>query len=281
MRKLTKIWLIIATFLIVIGGSAFTVALAASGWDFTNLSTVEYVSNTHLITESFSAISIETDVADIAFVATDDDNYRVECYEFEKAQHAVSIDNGTLVVKVVNTRQWFDYISINFGTPKITVYLPRQDFDTIRVVNSTGDIRIENLAANMMDLTVSTGDISVSNVSCYGDIKTKTTTGKIDINNVTCNNFYTEGSTGDITLRNVIADQVLNICRTTGDVTFNDCDANSLTITTDTGDVSGSLLSGKTFTARTSTGDIHVPDNTFGGTCAVTTSTGDINITVN
>ena len=152
---------------------------------------------------------------------------------------------------------------------------------TVFVKASTGDIRLSQLSAAEIDLSASTGAVKLDSVSCTGSLGISVSTGKTALTNVACGSFASEGSTGDVSLTNVTADKSLSVTRTTGDIKLHRCDAASLDLHTTTGSVSGSLLSPKTFNARTSTGHVSVPEN-FGadGKCEVTTTTGDIKIEV-
>ena len=68
MSKITKIWLIIAAFLAILGLLICLVALAASQGDLRLLETEKYVTTVHEPGE-FSNISIHTDTADILLQA--------------------------------------------------------------------------------------------------------------------------------------------------------------------------------------------------------------------
>ena len=58
-----RAWLIAATALIFVGCITAVCALAMQDWDFSRLSTVNYETNTHPVTEDFHNISINTDTA--------------------------------------------------------------------------------------------------------------------------------------------------------------------------------------------------------------------------
>ncbi len=259
MRKTTKIWLIIAVSLVLVGCIVFGTVMSVIKWDFKKLSTVKYQTNFYEITENFNDISIKTDTADVIFAVSDDGKCKVGCYEGKKEKHFVNVYENTLVINVVNEKSWYDYIGINIGTPKITVYLPKTEYNSVVINLSTGDISLENLSVGSLDFKVSTGDV--------------------DLKNIQCNSILSSGSTGDITLKDVIAKEKFSIKRSTGDVKFYGCDAGEITVETDTGDVSGSLLSEKVFVTKTSTGKISVPNTVTGGKCEIKTSTGDIKIT--
>ena len=319
MRTRTKVWLIIAASFVLVGGIIFGGVMSMLKWDFTKLSTVEYETNNYEITENFNNISIITDTADVVFVPSENQKASVVCREQKNMKHSVTVQNGKLVIEVVDTRKWYEYIGINLGTLKITVYIPQDEYGALFVKSSTGNveiptefkfenidisestgnvtnyasaskniiiktstgnIRVENVSAGTLDLSVSTGGITVSNVTCEGNVKTNVSTGKTNLTNIECKNVVSNGNTGAISLKNVIAAEKFAIERSTGDVEFNGCDAAEIFVKTDTGDVTGSLLSNKVFVVETDTGSADVPKTTTGGKCEITTSTGDINISI-
>ncbi len=319
MRTRTKVWLIIAACLVLIGCLLFVGVMTMFNWDFTKLSTVRFELNEHEISENFSNISVDTDTAEIVFLLSDDEKCRVECYEESKAKHSVTVENDTLIIKTVNKKAWYDHIGISFGSPKISVYLPKAQYSALNIKESTGDIKIpsdfefesaditlstgnidfsssvselikiktstgdifaQNITAGALDLSASTGRITVSNVECKEDIRLKVSTGKTTLSNIKCRNLISNGSTGSISLDSVIATEKFSIKRSTGDVSFDSADASEIFIETDTGDVLGSLLNSKIFLTQTDTGRISVPNSASGGKCEIKTDTGDIKITV-
>ncbi len=319
MGNTTKIWLVIATSLVMVGCLILGGVMAVLHWDLSKLSTVKYETNHHEIREEFRHIAVEADTADVTFVLSEDGECRVDCYEERKEKHAVTVENDTLVIKLVNEKSWYDYIGINIGSPKITVYLPKGEYGAlsicestadvalsddfrfesvdislstgsaslaapasglVKIQTSTGNIRVQNISAGALDLSASTGGITVSDVICSGDTKVVVSTGKAKLNNVTCKNLSSGGDTGGITLDRVVAAETVSLKRNTGDVRFNGCDAAEIFVTTDTGDVTGRLLTDKVFITHTDTGRVEVPKTVTGGRCEITTDTGDIRITV-
>ena len=308
-----------ASFLILFGVILFAGVMTALRWDFMKLSTVKHETNAYEITEAFDSISINTDTADITFLLSDDGKCLVECFEEENAKHSVYAKDGALTVERNDKRTVYDFIGFNFETPGITVYLPQTEYDSlfihastgdidiprdfffnkadisvstgdidfcasaseqIKMKTSTGDISAENITAGALEISVTTGRVTVSGVKCEGDVTIGVTTGKAFLTDVACNSVISRGSTGNITLKNVVANDSFSIKRSTGDIRLNGSDAARISIKTSTGDVSGTLLSGKEFIADTSTGSINVPDTISGGRCEITTSTGDIEIEI-
>ena len=260
MKKTTKLWLLIAAALTVLGSLLFVGVMTAYGWDFTKLSTVTYETVTHDIEAEFHSASIETETADIRLLPSEDGKCKVICHQEEKVKYNVAVKDGVLEIRIQDNREWYDYIGIYYDSPAITVYLPEKDYRTLSVIGSTGDIRMEEIAADSVTFSLATGDITLSRLSCR--------------------NMTAEVSTGDVELKNVIASEKISIETSTGDVELDSCDGGEIVIETSTGDVEGSLLTGKEFIAETSTGDVEVPKNSAGGRCEITTSTGDIEITV-
>lgn len=319
MTKNAKIWLIVAASLTLIGCMIFGGVMTVLKWDFTKLSTDKYETNTHEISNSYKNLSIITDTSNITLVPSEDSQTSVVCYEQTIAKHTVTVKDDTLSIEINNTRKWYNYIGINFGEPNITVYIPKGEYGTLSIISSTGHVEIpkdykfesinisqstgdvtnyasalegikirtttgsiliDGIYAGSLDLSVSTGKMTASNVDCDGDIAVSVSTGKARLTNVACKSVISTGDTGDITLNNVIAAEKLSIKRSTGDVKFEGCDAEEIFVKTDTGDVEGTLLSEKVFIIDTDTGHKDVPNSITGGRCEISTDTGDIKIKI-
>lgn len=311
--------LVIAAALTVVGLILFVSAMATCQWDFDKLSTTKYETNSYEITDDFHSLLIDTDTADLTFVLSDDTKCTVQCYEEEKANHSVTVQEHTLVIRLMENRAWYDYIGIRFSFPKITVCLPQTQYyalaiqedtgdivmpsdfqfadvdislDTgdvdfcssasgrVKIKTSTGSIRAESLSAGALDLHTSTGSITLGNATCLDNITLEVSTGKTHLDNVTCKNLISDGDTGSITLKNVVATEKFSIERSTGNVRFDECDAAEIFVETDTGHVKGTLLTGKVFLATTDTGRIDVPKSATGGKCEIATDTGNIQISI-
>lgn len=319
MKKATIAWLITAASLVLLGALIFGGSLMALNFDFGKLSTTKHETNTHAVTEEFHSIYVSTDSADVTFLRSEDGKASVVCSELTKTKHAVSVENGTLTVKRTDTRKWYEYIGIFSKKERVTVYLPKSEYDSLTVKGSTGSVRlpeellfrnidvaistgyvicfsdtaelmklktttghiqIRNATVGSMELMVSTGDVDLTSVTVTDKIDVKVSTGDIEFSGVRCKSLVSTGSTGEVELKDVIATGLFSIERSTGDIELTECDAGEIHIKTDTGDVSGSLLSDKIFFPKSDTGRIHVPKTTAGGICEVTTDTGNIKFVI-
>ncbi len=318
MNKKTKVWLITSAVLILSGLIIFGGAMMALKWDFFKLSTEKYETNEHTVSESFKNISVDTDTADIKFEVSKNTQCSVVCVEQANLKHSVNVSDGTLVIKLTDTRKWYEYVGINFGTPKITVYLQEGQYgelsvdsstgdielpatlsfdkinidlstggvecrasaaENIKIKTSTGDVKVEDISAASLELITTTGKITASGIACTAQVNVNVTTGKTQLTNITCKSLTSTGNTGKISLTNVYVEDTMSVDRTTGDVILANSDAGAISIKTSTGDVQGTLHSPKTFYTSTSTGKVSVP-KTSGEICEITTTTGDIEIEI-
>ena len=295
MKKGKKAASIVAAALIVIGLLICFLGFSAMGYDYTGLNTANFVTNSNVITETFSHIEVDVETADVHFVRADDSSCKIVSRETDKITCSAAVENNTLIIHELDRRQWYDHIGIFWGEIEITVYLPKAEYETLSIISNTGDIEATknfsfgsaeivtgtgdvNFSAevkNQMEITSDTGDITAQGLSPQ-TLRLKTDTGKVEVSDAECANFFAESDTGDIMMENVIVSGEIRMESNTGDIELRACDADTLSIETDTGDVSGTLLTEKVYITQTDTGDIDVPKTIKGGRCEVTTDTGDI-----
>lgn len=318
-KNKTKAWLIIATSLVLLGLIIFGGVMTVLKWDFRKLSTVKYETNTHQIDEAYQDISIVTKTANIVFVPSDGEKTVVTCYEQKKVRHSVQVRDGKLTIEVVDTRAWYEYISISFDSPTITVAIPKEEYGALQIETGTGDVHIpkelrfesidisestgdvtchadasgdvkirtstgnihlEGLSAGSMELSVSTGRVTLIDVKCRS-IRSNSGTGSMYLKNVVAaGQLSFESGTGDVHLKNVVSAGKLSVHVGTGNVNLEASDAAEILVRTSTGNVTGTLLSAKVFEASTGTGSVDVPKTQSGGRCEISTGTGNIKITI-
>ena len=320
MKTKTLVLMIIALSLLAAGLIVACIGASFMNFDFLTLNTAKSTVSTHNVTEEFHSIAISEKTSDIVFLPSEDGSVKVVCNEQKKMTHAVSVQNGVLTVKLIDSRKWYDHITLfNFGNDKTTVYLPKGAYESLSIKTNTGDIKIPdgyaferaslfvdtgdiNWQADVKDaflIDTDTGDVKISNAALgslkletdTGDVKTEningsdlfdleTSTGDIRMQSVTCGALKLETDTGDVTLTDTVSGGHAKIDTDTGDVKFVRADAATLDIETDTGDVTGSLRSAKIFYAKSGTGKVNVPQSTAGGLCNINCGTGDIRITI-
>ena len=319
MKKTAKTWYITAAALVLMGCILFIGVMSSVGWDVSRLSAVSFETRIHEIAEPFRDLSLTTDTANIVFARSEDGRCRVACYEEANATHSVTVENGVLLIQRIDQRSWYDHIGFRFSSPRITVYLPQAEYGALSVCESTGDIHLPkglsfgrmdlsastgsircsaavreavrlktgtgdlclaDASAGSLDLSVTTGQIKVSDVRCAGDIPVSVSTGKAYLTRITCKNLISSGTTGDIFLEDTAAAEAFSLERSTGNVRFDRADASEIFVRTGTGNVTGSLLTDKVFLTQTDTGTVEVPQTITGGRCEIRTDTGDIELKI-
>ena len=293
------ILIIVAASLVLIGSCMFVVTMSIAKWDFSLLGT-PLEATTHTPSEDFYSISVVTSSADVTFLPSEDESCRVVCVDQKNLTHSVTVVDGVLKIEKVDTRSWYDYISIFSRPTGVTVYLPKSEYASLYVESftsdvklasgftfggidiflSTGDIDVEGISTGWLNLSVSTGSVSAKSINCGGEMLVSVSTGDVRLTDVTCGVLTSSGTTGDITLTNVIASESFSIERSTGDVRLDSCDAPTVNVKTGTGDVRGTLLSEKIFFTSTTTGRVNVPRSAGGGSCNISTTTGNISIEI-
>ena len=319
MKTKLIIALVIAAGLIFIGIAVAACGFAMSGFDIKKLTTDPEITNYVTPEQDFDSIIIDATTADLKILPSTDGKCKIDLVERENLYFMPSVENGILTINEIDDRKWYEYIGISWGNMSITLYLPKEQYDSLTVELTTGRAQIdsglefgkvdikattgsvkceakvtESLAikcttgliyasgadVDTIKLKASTGSIELCNSSCK-TLEVEATTGSIKLSEVSgTGDFDIEATTGKINLSDVVTEGDLTIEADTGDVIFKRCDAANLNITTDTGDVEGSLLSSKVFFYETDTGDVELPRTDEGGKCNIETDTGDITVTI-
>ena len=308
-----RLLIFICIVIFLIGGVILTIGISNSSKN-KNIITKEYE------VDDFNNLNIDISTANLAIKKAEDGKNKVICVEREKEYHEVSVKNNTLSVKSIDKKRWYERIfNFDFSEMSVTIYLKDNNYNELNIdistgntsidkgflfeslhfegstgnveilsnVNtlvdmtlSTGNIKLQDMNTKNIELEASTGNIRLNNVNVEEDIRINVSTGKIYLDNVTAVNGTLESSTGKMFLTNAILSGNLNIKATTGDIKFDGSDAANISAKTSTGDVTGSILTDKMYSCKTSTGKIQVPDSIPGGTFKIETSTGDIIIQI-
>ena len=283
MRKSVKVSILIASILSVVGLVVSTVGLFLMGFDFSKLNTMPTQTNTHVVTEEFRSISIQTNTADVVFVFSEEEECKVVCQEPEGLTHSVSVEEGllegTLVIKVQDGRKWYDQIGISWGEIKVTVYLPYSlflgdlsietntgdveipDFFTLRsvdIVTDTGDVSVGNVnVAGNVSIATDTGDISLDSLLTFGALRVKTNTGDVDCIGGFAKSIDAKTNTGTMDFQYVETEGAFFASANTGNILLRATEVGSkLTGVTNTGDVTFDRSDAASISVTTDTGDV-------------------------
>ncbi|MBQ8204008.1 MAG: DUF4097 family beta strand repeat protein [Clostridia bacterium] len=281
MKSKNIIAIIVALCSVFIGVFIVAVSLVSIDFDLSKLDTRNVTEKTYEIKDDFNSINMNGMELDVNLELSQDGECKVLCRQPERLSIGVEVENGALNISKVDNRKWYDFIGIyTFENLEITLYLPKTQYESIKISGSTCDVTIpEQFTFGQARISLSTGDIFIYG-KVNGDLNATTNTGDIALCGLTPKNITLQSDTGDIVLKETVALENIKIDADTGDIELEDCDAESLYLTADTGDISATLLSGKTFKAESNTGDVTAPASAEGGVCEAKTHTGDIYIKV-
>ncbi len=317
MKKATKIALIVAAALIMVGAVLFAGVMLALGFDFSRLSTQHLALQTFEIREDFNRIAIDTETADITLAPSGDGTTRVEFRKEEKINCSVAVEADTLTIVTTDDRTWLDQIGIYSKGPSMILYLPKEAYTALSIQVTTGNVtlpeqyQLETLSiagttANIdCRATVASGDVRVTTghiqwdaasagdlrlitttgsialkVSTAGDVQCTAQTGNMELTDIACQSINALNNTGNVELTNVTAESYIFAECSTGNIRLEACDAGELYLRTTTGHVAGTVLTEKIFITDTSTGIIGVPKTATGGKCEIITTTGNIQMEI-
>ena len=288
--KKSIIWIVTISVLLLIAGIVlYSLARPCE------LETHEYE-----ILENFKDIKITTDTADIQFILSEKPNSFIVCEEEKNAKHSVIVKENTLRIEVDDNKKWYEYLDINFCTPKITVYLEKSVYGNISLETDTGNILLDNIIAtgklatetetgnvnfeacdaSEVFIKTDTGNVLLDDVITTGKLAIETDTGNVSFEACDASEAFIKTDTGNVLLDDVITTGKLAIETDTGNVSFEACDASEAFIKTDTGNVTGSFLTDKVVFAESDTGNIDIPKVIADEKCEIITDTGNIKITI-
>ena len=109
MNKKTKIWLIAAAFLVVLGVVLFAAGMAAQNWDYGALETGKYRTETYEIHGTFQKISIDSTISGIVFELSEDGTCRLVCSGPAYIGFDAAAQENTLTVSETDEREWYEH----------------------------------------------------------------------------------------------------------------------------------------------------------------------------
>ena len=280
MRKGIVILLIIAAALTVIGGAIFTVGVLTMGDEGFVNPNEKYQEKTYESTDKIDSITIKTGTADVEILPYDNEGYKVECIEEKNLSHKVSVKEGSLCIEIVDTRAWYDHISLFSMPTKITVYVPAGEYSSLSVKSSTGRTEVDKaFTFDSATVNCSTGNVAFS-ASTKESLAITASTGRITVGNASSGTF-THGnitlstSTGNITVHDLVCKDA-KITVSTGKTIIYGMKCESLFSTGDTGELSMSDVIAKgSIAIERSTGDVKL-DRCDAAELDIVTDTGDV-----
>lgn len=186
-----------------------------------------------------------------------------EDFEFVK-----KLDGGALTIKVISngSRNW----SWNSDrTSRIDVKLPENV--VLQVVNTSGDVVVEDFKAKSLDIRVTSGDVDLSSI--VANLKHVSTSGDLVVEELS-GAVTAQSTSGDQSFSHIVGN--ISTGATSGDLDFNDVDGD-ITAQATSGDIEIDGSEGA-ISVRTTSGDISGDDVTIVGDCRFKATSGDVEV---
>lgn len=281
MNNMKKFFIALAILLLVAGSGICITILAMNEFNYRKVINSTVVENTYNIEGTFNNIEISEYINDVELVYITDGVERVEVKSLEDFGYEVKVESDTLFVTAINNRKWYEFYTwIGTDDCRTTIYVKNNEFNNFKCTMATGYISLQDYKFNLMNVEVSTGDISLNNINVETDLVLNSSTGDINVKNVNVNgNLNVKASTGDIVLDNtkVLGDSTIKT--STGSIRFEKYDAQKIEGSTSTGSIRGSLVGDHNYEVSSSTGSKEYPTSVGNAPlCKLSTSTGSITI---
>ena len=233
----------------------FTLTACSTNWSFGNSLRLRE-EKTQEVTESFNGIEIDTDVADITLLPSEDGSCKVVSFDNKKITYSAKVEGGILKISEQDGRKWFQKM-IGRGRSSLTVYLPERVYTSLTVSEDTGNITVPaDFTFGSIDLNLSTGDVSLR-ASAVDSIRINLSTGDVRIENITCKSLDINHSTGHVDLNGVKAATDVRITGSTGNTNVKGSSFGNLKVATSTGDITMENVNClATLEVSVSTGDV-------------------------
>lgn len=159
-------------------------------------------------TSAFSSVNIDCDMGGIEFV--EGKQYSVEMdYAAKLGAPAVKVENNTLTITPSSrTHGWFNFNLIgigNYAKTKIKVYYPKgSTFNQVKVSNDMGDVVLNNIKAQTMDLNADAGSIELDQID-VGSLKIDADMGDVKGTNIKTGGADISLDAGSLTLSGAFA----------------------------------------------------------------------------
>ena len=279
MSSNTKKLIIFSAILILLSALFSGLVRSTVRFAFGGFGSVKQVTKSYNINGNIEEISIETDKCNISVLPAKDGKAQVVRTGSSGNRFSLKTAGKKVMISEKDSRFRLFGLGSYSGKSEITVYLPEQTYKSLKIKSSTGTTNVRTGSGfEEIEIKTNTGTIDLAAVTVSDDLEVQTTTGKVTLANIRTEDLSVKSNTGSIHLKNVIAAEEMEIKNDTGSVDLEKCDGMKINIKTDTGRITGTLLSGKTFDARSGLGHVSVPVSTPGGLCTLRSDTGSITI---
>lgn len=245
MKKSVKIALIVSVTMIFSGLLMLFAVLWSLSFDFSKLdytayNNVEYKVTVYDIDYDFNDVYIDEKSLDIYFDSTSEEKAYVRVLAQENIKHQVFVENEKLIVKRTDDSLKNSVWGINIGTqtPRLTVYLPKKNFENLTINSTSGDIYIydnKNFSFKNCEISANSSDVDVLGF-VTDSLTVNTTSGKIGVGFGLTKNVTLSSNSGDVYLQKLKDSHDINIKTTSGDIYVSLVQCDNLSVESNSGE---------------------------------------------
>lgn len=266
MKKLSKAMTIIASSMIVVGILLAVIGLSAgaklsitnSGAGFKVWDPEDRKVETFPLS-AFTSMDVNMLDADIEIIPSNEYKLLIERHKDQEIIH--EIKNNMLIIEE-KERKTSNFFNIGLGfvnttQTKIKIYIPNDtNLSEVTLVNNFGDIRIDGMIAEKLDIHAADGDLTMNEME-INELKMVNQFGDISGNNVSAKDLMIEMTDGDAVFNTISTDSVV-MKNGFGDTTFKNLTSQGMNIESNDGDIEihGLLLG--TSIIHSSFGDVNM-----------------------
>ena len=179
------------------------IALAALDFNFFEMGTMKPVTSIYTPTETFTGITVRAAESDVRLLPSEDGTCSILCNETDKITHTVAVESGTLTIRSVDHRKWYERIGFiwNLSSPiEVVVYLPERAYEALYVRTASGNIDVpDGLSFAQAEVDGTSGDICFT-AAVEEELLLKSVSGDIQVGATNPESLIVQSTSGDVTV---------------------------------------------------------------------------------
>ena len=192
------------------------VALASLDFNFFEMGTMEPVTSIYMPKDTFTNIMVRAAGSDVRLLPSEDGACKVLCNETDKITHTVEVESGTLTIRSIDNRKWYEHIGLiwNSWSPiEVIIYLPDHVYEDLYIRTASGNVEVPNdLSFVQAEVDGTSGDICFT-ANVERKLLLKAVSGDIQVGGTNPETLTVESTSGEITVDSVRVNTMFS-CKT-------------------------------------------------------------------
>lgn len=241
---------------VVIGFILFKGNLSEIFASFNKTSDYTYVEK--IGNENLTEVDFDFENANIIIKKHNETTYKISYYEASYDVKTVKEIDGKLEI-TQDVSVWENIFSIKFTSSKVVnvlVYLPSSFTGQVNVQSISGNVEIKDFTLNEVNINLTSGRISLNNLSVNGNLDLLTNSGNIILNEVKADLLNAKVNSGKIILNDIEINNSTTLKTTTGNIEIDDLETMDLTVNSVSGKVLATDLTATKISVNITSGNI-------------------------